>query len=443
MGEARRKAGRNAGPEPVASLAALVAEAEAAHRRGEFASARKLCERIVAVDADHPGGQHLLGLSLIECGERDAGVAALRRAVELEPANAAFHFNLALALRVAGDFRGAADGLAELSRRFPEAAAAHLELATTLETLGETAASEAAFRRAIKHAPGTAAAHAGLARTLFVRGALDEAIAAQKWAVALDPRAIDDGRIGSARGSPSDASRAAEFAAVAACRAYRDDDVAALVAERELRVIDDFEADFPAWRAFALAQKYTNGGAALDANFPGVETAGGHALPGQMQRIADALGRDIKWRWPANGAFRLSFASSQARSDIHVDEDVCRPMYAGVLYLSLPEHCRGGTSFWRHRETGWSCIPPAEAFAQTRYPDFREFQRREVLGTGERSDFESLTRQRTSWERVVEVPMRANRLIVYRSDFFHAISEVFGTAPENARLVQLFFFEPR
>lgn len=441
MGEARRKLARPAGAGPQVAPAVLRAEAESAHRRGDFATTRRLCERVVAAEPGDPDAQHLLGLSLIETGEPGAGIAALRRAVDLDPATPAFRFNLGLALRVAGDFRGAADCLAELCRRAPDAAPAHFELAKTLETLGDHAAAEDAYRRSIALAPGQATAHAGLARVLFARGALDAAIGAQNWAVALDPRAIDDGRIGSARGSPSAVSRGAEHAAIEACRgAAAAAEVASLIAERELRVIDDFEVDFAGWRAFALAQRFTNGGAALDANFPGVETAGGHALPAQMQRIADALGRDIKWRWPANGAFRLSFAASQARSDIHVDEAVCRPMYAGVLYLSLPEHCRGGTSFWRHRDTGWSCIPPAEAFHDSPYADFREFQRREVLG--ERTDFDGLTRQRAAWERVLEVPMRANRLILYRSDYFHAISEVFGTTPENARLVQLFFFEP-
>jgi hypothetical protein len=46
-----------------------------------------------------------------------------------------------------------------------------------------------------------------------------------------------------------------------------------------------------------------------------------------------------------------------------------------------------------------------------------------------------------AWECVLEVPMRFNRLIVYRSDFFHSIGELFGDRPENVRFVQLFFFE--
>ena len=46
-----------------------------------------------------------------------------------------------------------------------------------------------------------------------------------------------------------------------------------------------------------------------------------------------------------------------------------------------------------------------------------------------------------AWEWLFEVPMRFNRLIIFRSDFFHAITELFGDRPENGRLVQLLHFE--
>jgi tetratricopeptide (TPR) repeat protein len=443
MGEARRRATGKPANNSIFPFAAVYGEAEQAHRRGDFATAREACERIVEADPGRADAQHLLGLALLETGERERGVEALRTAVELEPRNRAFGFNLALARRVVGDLRGAADAFAELGRRVPDAVEPQLELGTTLEYLGDIETAEAAYRRAILLQPGLVVAHAGLARTLFARDALDEAIAAQRVAAALDPRALLDGRIGSARATPSDLPRRGERAAVAAVRVpSAAGAAAALVAERELRVIDDFEADFAGWRDFALAQQYADHGAALDVNFPGLQTPQGYATPVQMQRIADAIGRDIKWRMPTNGAFRQSYAGSQARSDIHVDEEVCKPMYAGVLYLSLPEHCRGGTSFFRHRATGWATIPSAATLRDSPYADFREFQRREVVGRGERVGFAELTRRREAWEPVLEVPMRANRLILYRSDYFHAISEVFGSTPGDARLVQLFFFEP-
>ncbi|MBC7683199.1 MAG: hypothetical protein H7172_12785 [Ferruginibacter sp.] len=45
------------------------------------------------------------------------------------------------------------------------------------------------------------------------------------------------------------------------------------------------------------------------------------------------------------------------------------------------------------------------------------------------------------WEWLFEVPMRFNRLVVFGSDYFHAVTELFGNQPDNGRLVQLFHFQ--
>jgi len=175
-------------------------------------------------------------------------------------------------------------------------------------------------------------------------------------------------------------------------------------------------------------------------NFPGIQT-GAQECSAIMQRIADALGCDLKWDSPDNGAFRLSSAADTARCDIHVDSDAGNDSYAAVLYLSLPEHCSGGTGFWRHRETGWERRPSAEQLAALGYASFLDFERR-WIPVGRQQPFAELRKQRAqAWDCVFEIPMRFNRMIVYRSDFFHAIGELFGDRPENARLVQLFYFQ--
>ena len=443
MGEARKRAMRRSadGDSPRATLFAHALEL---HRRREYAAARQLCERIVASEPAHAGAWQLLGLTSLETGLRESGVEALKRAVALDEHDQSARLNLALALRLVGDLRESAACFDALCTRAPMHAGFRVEHAATLEALGLDESAESAYRQALAIEPRLVVAHCGLARVLYERNAVDEAIAVQRRAATFDPRAIDDGAIGHAHAAPGEASRRAHERAVQACRqtAAPGLEVESLVRERELRVIDDFEPDFDGWRRHALSRSYVNDGSAKDANFPGIETRGGFATPVQMQRIADALGRPIKWRWPAHGAFRLSFADSLARSDIHVDEAICRPMYAGVLYLSRPQDCRGGTSFWRHDATGWSHIPAPDELARSRYRSLLDFQQREVLGSGERSAFDALARQRAAWTRLLEVPMKANRLIVYRSDYFHSISEVFGTTREDARLVQLFFFAP-
>lgn len=373
------------------------------------------------------------------------------QAIAAAPVDAGSWFLLALARRGGGDARGAVEAFQRSLELAPAVAETHYQLGATLEALEDPTAAETRYRAALKLHPGMVNAHCGLARALYARGALEEAMAAQRFAVALEPRAIEDGVIGFA--SPSEASpafsRETAAAALEACRGHEapGEDLAALVAERDIHIIDDFEPDFAAARAFALRQRFLDpmndrrGGELV--NFPGRQTRTVHATQAQMQRIADALGRGIMWHAPTHGVFRLSFAHSLARSDIHVDEEVCRPMYAAVLYLSRPEDCVGGTSFWRHVESGWDRVPPDDVVRDSRWESFRAFQHQEILGEAQARPFDTLVARREPWQRVLEIPMRSNRLVVYRSDFFHAISQVFGRTPEEARLVQLFFIEPR
>ena len=50
------------------------------------------------------------------------------------------------------------------------------------------------------------------------------------------------------------------------------------------------------------------------------------------------------------------------------------------------------------------------------------------------------TTQPAKWERVMRVPMRFNRLVLFSPWQFHTSAPGFGTDDENARLVMLLFF---
>jgi hypothetical protein len=204
-------------------------------------------------------------------------------------------------------------------------------------------------------------------------------------------------------------------------------------------VIDDLLPDPAAARADAL-QLCREQKAAVEAPvFPGVQSSP-QPCEAIMQRIADALGRDLRWDSPDHGALRLSLAGDEARADVHVDSPTLDNIFGGVLYLTRPEHCRGGTSFYRHRRSGWARRPDEATLRARGYASFLDFQRRN-LPPDRRQPFERWKAQRDgAWELLFDIPMRFNRLVVFRSDFFHAVSELFGEAPEDGRLVQLFHF---
>ena len=109
--------------------------------------------------------------------------------------------------------------------------------------------------------------------------------------------------------------------------------------------------------------------------------------------------------------FRYTLANAQKKVFCHVDG--CSN--AGIVYLTLPEHCAGGTTIYRHNPTGDEIYNKAN---------------RELY------DFNDPEQ----WEVLREVEMAYNRLVMYPGQLFHAITPVFfGDRIENARLTQNVF----
>jgi hypothetical protein len=112
-----------------------------------------------------------------------------------------------------------------------------------------------------------------------------------------------------------------------------------------------------------------------------------------------------------NVLFRYTLANAQKKVFCHVDG--CS--YAGLLYLSKPEDCAGGTTIYRHKATGDEIYDKAHKHLY----DFKD---------------------ETQWEIISEVEMVYNRLVMYPGQLFHAITPVFfGDSIDNARLTQNVF----
>ena len=470
MGEAKRRQAAkllpSAAPPPSAS-AALLLSGKQYHAQHQAMAALSQYELALSLDPQDIEALRLCALALVELGRPALAEQRLQQALSSaeapHPTLAPDHQQLAKLLadihcqlarvQILGARVDEALGSFDAALRCkPEHGPSLYQRAATLESLGEVAAAAAGFMAAAAAQPTRALAHLGAARQLYLLDRLPQALEHQQRAFALEAHLRVDGVMGYARAETGKNNGQIASEAIlnqidyqysaALCRAASGFDVAELVAERELLIFDDFLPDPRAWRAYALSQKFTPAGQHVAGNFPGIQTTGGFSDQATQQRIANAMGRSIKWSWPSHGAFRLSPANAKARSDIHADQDQSRPAYAGVLYLSLPEHCQGGTSFWRHRETGWSKVPNAQQAAASRFGSYANFMRLRSCVEGPDQDFGALTHAREEWELMLEVPMRFNRLILYRSDYFHAISQLFGQLPSDARLVQLFFYEP-
>lgn len=187
----------------------------------------------------------------------------------------------------------------------------------------------------------------------------------------------------------------------------------ALIHPSIIKVVDGFFEDPHAIRTLAMQQTYQDppplnpnnpqaGGVAWRTSCPDSAAA---VARGKIERI---LGRkfgnhDIQFRYTLKGANK--------RAVCHLDGFD----FTAIIYLTLPEHCQGGTAFYRHRPTGRIKGEPQE-----RYP-FAD---------------------PAAWEEVYRVPMQFNRLALYPGRLFHAVCPpFFGETIHDGRLTQNLFID--
>lgn len=169
-------------------------------------------------------------------------------------------------------------------------------------------------------------------------------------------------------------------------------------------MIDDCLGEPEAFRQRALGLTYTQSGA-----YPGYNSVERINLEGLEQEISGVVREALRAPSPpeSHGKCRLALASDDEPGKIHVD-----PSYwSGILYLSRPEDCQGGTEFYRHIPTGTDGAPTdvegLKAMGYSSYPEMKQ----EIL---ERDAFD-----RSKWELTMTVPMRFNRLVLLRPWLWH------------------------
>lgn len=195
-----------------------------------------------------------------------------------------------------------------------------------------------------------------------------------------------------------------------------------------LIVVDDFLPDAEAFRDAALRLTYPE----QEGAFPGRNSLERLEIPGLPDYISQLTGERLKPMSPPGSyaKFRITLASDVGRGRVHVDPGY----WSGILYLSRPEDCRGGTDFFRHRRTGTERRPmTADEVAALGYATYED-SHRDII---ERDGLDE-----SAWETTMTVPMRFNRLVLLRPWLWHTAGRGFGDSIENARLVYLMFFAP-
>jgi hypothetical protein len=193
-----------------------------------------------------------------------------------------------------------------------------------------------------------------------------------------------------------------------------------------LFVIDDFLRNAEEVRRQALSLTYAVGG-----RYPGLNSVEKLRIEGLDQVISTLVREPVRAPWTedfSHGSCRVALASDPKEARIHIDQS----HWSGILYLSRPEDCQGGTEFFRHKRTGTDRVPMDEAgLRQIGYSSYTDLQH-DIL------DKDAL--DRSKWEQTMTVPMRFNRLVLLQPHYWHTAGPGFGDSLENGRLIYLMFF---
>ncbi|WP_300618066.1 DUF6445 family protein [Dokdonella sp.] len=191
-------------------------------------------------------------------------------------------------------------------------------------------------------------------------------------------------------------------------------------------VVDDFLSNPHEVRDLALRLTYPD----QEGAFPGRNSLERINLDGLVPQVSRMVGEPLRLLDPpqSHAKCRITLAADKGRAKVHVDQSY----WSGILYLSLPEHCRGGTDFFRHRRTGTERGPTnLEELRAMGYSSMEEMHS-DIIEKDSNDD--------EAWELTMRVPMRFNRLVLLRPWFWHTAGEAFGNRLENGRLVYLMFF---
>ena len=195
-------------------------------------------------------------------------------------------------------------------------------------------------------------------------------------------------------------------------------------------IVDDFYDNPHAVREAALHTDYAR--LADGQNYPGDNSADTFEVEGLNEFVSGLVHEPLTGTPDTSHCrFRIATAGaeSRARLRMHVDGN---SYWAGIVYLTLPEHCQGGTEFYRHKELGTDHAPLYDSeVAQFGSKSCVQFT--QTLLSRDSND-------RSAWEHIMTVPMRFNRCVLFRPWFWHTSGPSFGDCGENARIVQLFFF---
>lgn len=156
------------------------------HQQQKFSQAKKAYQVFLKNYPDNEEAWHLLGLLLLQLNDNEAAIYALNKAVTLSPNTAAYHTNLAQALKRLNKFDQAIEELTLSIELEPQNASALNNLGSLYQTQKQLDKALRFYIKATHAAPSFMPAHENLAKLLIQLGYLPEAKKQCENILALD-----------------------------------------------------------------------------------------------------------------------------------------------------------------------------------------------------------------------------------------------------------------
>lgn len=194
-----------------------------------------------------------------------------------------------------------------------------------------------------------------------------------------------------------------------------------------MMIIDDFFDNPDEIRQMALTMHYPP--ATEKDYFPGRNSATRVTVPG-LDNVISSLVRERLSPAPgtSHAVPRLAMAGDVAQRNVHIDQ--CH--WSAIYYMTPDEHCEGGTNFYKHLPTNTEYAPyTADELKKVGFDKPSDIWDK-VLNPHSNDD--------SKWQRTLHIPMKYNRLIIFRPWYYHSSGISFGETPETARLILPLFF---
>lgn len=199
--------------------------------------------------------------------------------------------------------------------------------------------------------------------------------------------------------------------------------------QKSFIVVDDFLNDPDQLRNIALKAEYSE--FHPDAMYPGRNSVHPQKINGYTEAISKIVDEPLipmEYHGTSNGKFRTTQTGQIGSARIHIDN--CH--WTALLCLSKPEHCQGGTEFYRHIPTNTEKAP----LTSNELKDYGVSNFTELWD----NLINAHTNDASKWERTFTIPMKYNRLILLRPWYWHDAGDGFGDCIENSRLIYMGFF---